>query len=309
MNTGGDVMKILVTGVTGQLGYDVARVCRERGMEVVGATRAEMPLTDLAACRSFIEKVRPEAIVHCAAYTAVDRAEDEPALCRAVNASATGAVAETAEAVGAKLIYISTDYVFPGTGETFYETDAEKEPKNVYGASKLAGELAATSAMKSGRLFIVRISWVFGINGKNFIRTILGLAKTRDAHLHRRPRGAFGGYGVKRALRRLSRDERKHLLLGGAGGGGHPSARAQDEGDARAVGILSDEGGTAKEFASVKIVAGRGGLFPPAGLAGRGAPLSRRAGREGRMSCRLTRAATIIYDIVMEEKTRGAIFL
>lgn len=174
-------MKILVTGVTGQLGYDVARVCRERGMEVVGATRAEMPLTDLAACRSFIEKVRPEAIVHCAAYTAVDRAEDEPALCRAVNASATGAVAETAEAVGAKLIYISTDYVFPGTGETFYETDAEKGPQNVYGASKLAGELAATSAMKSGRLFIVRISWVFGINGKNFIRTILGLAKTRDA--------------------------------------------------------------------------------------------------------------------------------
>ena len=165
MNTGGDVMKILVTGVTGQLGYDVARVCRERGMEVVGATRAEMPLTDLAACRSFIEKVRPEAIVHCAAYTAVDRAEDEPALCRAVNASATGAVAETAEAVGAKLIYISTDYVFPGTGETFYETDAEKGPQNVYGASKLAGELAATSAMKSGRLFIVRISWVFGING------------------------------------------------------------------------------------------------------------------------------------------------
>ena len=174
-------MKVLVTGVTGQLGYDVVRVLRGRGVETVGATRAEMPLDDPEKARAFVEATRPDAVIHCAAYTAVDRAEDERELCHAINAESTRAIAGACEEIGAKLVYISTDYVFPGTGEKFYETDDETAPCNVYGASKLAGESAVRDAMASGRFFIVRISWVFGVHGKNFIRTILGLAKTRDA--------------------------------------------------------------------------------------------------------------------------------
>lgn len=174
-------MKVLVTGVTGQLGYDVVRVLRGRGVGTVGATRAEMPLDDPEKARAFVEATRPDAVIHCAAYTAVDRAEDERELCHAINAESTRAIAGACEEIGAKLVYISTDYVFPGTGEKFYETDDETSPCNVYGASKLAGESAVRDAMASGRFFIVRISWVFGVHGKNFIRTILGLAKTRDA--------------------------------------------------------------------------------------------------------------------------------
>lgn len=173
-------MKVLVTGVTGQLGWDVMRVLRARGAEAVGATRDEMPLDEPARAGAFVRETRPDAVIHCAAYTAVDRAEDERALCHTVNAESTGAIAAACEDVGAKLVYISTDYVFPGTGETFYETDDGTGPCNVYGASKLAGERAARKAMRSGRFFIVRTSWVFGAHGKNFIRTILGLAKTRN---------------------------------------------------------------------------------------------------------------------------------
>ncbi len=174
-------MKVLVTGVTGQLGFDMERVLRGRGVEVVGATREQMPLDDPKRVGAFVLETRPDAVIHCAAYTAVDRAEDEKELCRTVNAESTGAIAEACESVGAKLVYISTDYVFPGTGEKFYEKDDEPGPCNAYGASKLAGETAVRDAMKSGRFFIVRTSWVFGVHGKNFIRTILALAKMRDA--------------------------------------------------------------------------------------------------------------------------------
>ncbi len=173
-------MRILVTGVTGQLGYDAARVLRGRGVEIVGTTRQEMPLGAPDEARAFVERTRPDAVIHCAAYTAVDRAEEEAEFCHVVNGSATQAIAEACENVGAKLVYISTDYVFPGTGVVFYETDDAVAPCNAYGASKLAGERAVRDAMASGRFFIVRTSWVFGIHGRNFIRTILGLAKTRD---------------------------------------------------------------------------------------------------------------------------------
>ena len=167
--------------MTGQLGYDVVRVLRGRGVEVVGVTREEMPLDDPGKARAFVEAARPDVVIHCAAYTAVDRAEEERELCRTINAESTRAIAEACEQVGAKLVYISTDYVFPGPGERFYETGDKTAPCNAYGASKLAGEEAVRDAMGSGRFFIVRISWVFGAHGKNFIRTILGLAKTRDA--------------------------------------------------------------------------------------------------------------------------------
>jgi len=172
-------MKVLVTGISGQLGYDVMRVLKERGVEAFGAGRTEMPLTEPGKCAQFIEEQSPDAVIHCAAYTAVDKAEDEPEVCRRVNAESVKAIAEACSKIGAKLIYISTDYVFPGTGEDFYEVQDETAPCNVYGASKLEGEQAVRESLD--RHFIVRISWVFGINGKNFIRTMLSLAKTHDS--------------------------------------------------------------------------------------------------------------------------------
>ena len=171
-------MKILVTGVTGQLGHDCVLALRERGHAVRGVSSREFPLTDGAAVRACIESFRPDAVIHAAAYTAVDRAEDEEALCMAVNAKGTEHVAAACRAAGAKLLYISTDYVFPGTGTAEYEIGAEKGPLNVYGRSKLAGEEAVLRLCPQS--FIVRISWVFGINGKNFIRTMLKLAETHD---------------------------------------------------------------------------------------------------------------------------------
>lgn len=171
-------MKVLVTGVTGQLGYDVVQELQLRHIPVSGVSSAELPLTDAAAMRACVLRYRPDAIIHCAAYTAVDQAEDEKEKCMAVNATGTRELAKICAEIGAKMIYISTDYVFQGTGEEFYEVDAEKAPCNVYGASKLAGEQAVMEELE--RYFIVRISWVFGINGKNFIKTMLKLAETHD---------------------------------------------------------------------------------------------------------------------------------
>lgn len=170
-------MKVLVTGVTGQLGFDVMRELKGRGIAACGCGRKEFSLTDPAGMRSFIGGYAPDVVVHCGAYTAVDRAEDEPDLAMAVNGGGTRSMAEICRDVGAKLIYISTDYVFPGTGEAFYGTDAPKGPLNTYGRSKLAGEEAVQELLE--RYFIVRISWVFGIHGKNFIRTMLNLSESR----------------------------------------------------------------------------------------------------------------------------------
>ena len=171
-------MKVLVTGVTGQLGFDVMRELKARNIDACGATRQEMPLTDGDAADAFVRKVHPDVVIHCAAYTAVDRAEDEPALCREINANAVARLAQSCAAMDATLLYISTDYVFAGQGDCFYEPNDAKGPRNVYGQTKLAGELAVQAALQ--KYFIVRISWVFGIHGKNFIRTMLHLAKTHD---------------------------------------------------------------------------------------------------------------------------------
>ena len=134
------------------------------------------PLSDERAMRAVLEEFEPDSILHAAAYTAVDAAEDEPDLCRLVNAAGTEIVAKLAAEYGCRLLYISTDYVFPGTGDTPYETDDPKGPKNVYGASKLAGEEAVAAHLTD--YFIVRISWVFGTHGKNFVKTMLSLADT-----------------------------------------------------------------------------------------------------------------------------------
>ena len=171
-------MKVLVTGYTGQLGYDVVKELQKRNIECIGITRKDFSLTDTEKMKFFVENYRPDAVIHCAAYTTVDKAEDEPELCRAVNTDATRELAQICKEINAKMIYISTDYVFPGDGDNFYELEDEKAPQNVYGQTKLDGEKAVQEILD--KYFIVRISWVFGANGKNFIKTMLNLAKTHD---------------------------------------------------------------------------------------------------------------------------------
>ena len=171
-------MKVLVTGITGQLGFDVMNELNRRNIEAVGAARKDFDLTDEAAIERFIKAHKPDAVIHCAAYTAVDKAEDEPELAMQVNGKATEVIATACKDIGAKMIYISTDYVFPGTGDVPYEVDDPKAPSNAYGRSKLAGEEAVLKLLD--KYFIVRISWVFGVNGKNFVKTMLRLSETKD---------------------------------------------------------------------------------------------------------------------------------
>ena len=171
-------MRILVTGVKGQLGYDCVRELKERGFkDVIGIDIDDLDITDAQAVKSFVKELKPDVIMHNAAYTAVDKAEQEEDKCYRVNVLGTKYIAEAAEMVGAKLVYISTDYVFPGTGDNYYEVNDITDPKSVYGKSKLEGELAAKACSK---LFIVRISWVFGINGNNFVKTMIKLADTHN---------------------------------------------------------------------------------------------------------------------------------
>lgn len=170
-------MRILVTGASGQLGYDVERELERRGIEHLGTSSRELDITDREAVERLMAAYRPDAAIHCAAYTKVDLAEDEPERCWAVNADGTRNLAAACREIGAKLLYISTDYVFPGTGEQFHRTDDPVSPVNTYGRSKLAGELAVQSLLE--KYFIVRISWVFGKNGNNFVKTMLRLAETK----------------------------------------------------------------------------------------------------------------------------------
>ena len=171
-------MKVLVTGVKGQLGYDVVKDLEKRGYQPIGVDRDEMDLMDNEAIRTFIMNLKPEAIIHCAAYTAVDKAEEEVETCYQINAEAVKVISECAKELDVKLIYISTDYVFDGTKEGEYvETDLPN-PINVYGASKLKGEQYVQTLLE--KYYIVRISWVFGVNGNNFIKTMRRLGSERD---------------------------------------------------------------------------------------------------------------------------------
>lgn len=171
-------MKILVTGATGQLGYDVCKTLSERGVDHCGAGSHDFDITDADATRDYINSCRPDAVIHCAAYTKVDLAEDEPERCLRVNAEGTRNIALACRELGAKLAYISTDYVFPGTGEKPWETDDATGPLNVYGKSKLAGEAAVKELVE--KHFIVRSSWVIGEHGSNFVKTMLRLAETHS---------------------------------------------------------------------------------------------------------------------------------
>lgn len=171
-------MRILVTGVKGQLGYDVMNELDKRGIEGVGVDIEEMDITDAEKVKEVIEGADVDAVIHCAAYTAVDAAEDNIEVCRKINAQGTENIAKVCGNLGIKMVYISTDYVFNGEGIRPWEPDDEREPLNVYGQTKYEGELAVEKYVE--KYFIVRIAWVFGVNGKNFIKTMLNLGKTHD---------------------------------------------------------------------------------------------------------------------------------
>lgn len=170
-------MKVLVTGANGQLGYDVVKELQKQNIECYGTSRQDFDIVDFEATEKFITNYMPDAVIHCAAYTAVDKAEDEQGLCYLVNASATENIAEICKKINAKMLYISTDYVFDGTKEGAYEVDDIPNPINVYGKTKLLGEQAVQRILD--KYFIVRISWVFGEHGNNFVKTMLKLGKER----------------------------------------------------------------------------------------------------------------------------------
>ena len=182
-------MKVIVTGVGGQLGYDVMNELRKRGFDCVGSDITDKPgenyvqldITDKAAVDKVLTELNPDAVIHCAAWTAVDAAEDEENREKvfAVNATGTKNLAEACKSVGCKMMYISTDYVFNGQGDEPWQADCkEYSPLNVYGQSKLEGELAVSELLD--KFFIVRIAWVFGLNGNNFIKTIVNVGKKYD---------------------------------------------------------------------------------------------------------------------------------
>ena len=192
-------MKIFVTGVGGQLGHDVVNELHNRGLEVVGsdiepqysgiadgsyvavAPYVSLDITDASAVENVLYRVRPDAVIHCAAWTAVDLAEDpelQPKV-RAINADGTRHIARVCKQLDCKMLYISTDYVFDGQGDTPWEPDCKDyKPLNVYGQTKLEGELAVAETLE--KFFIVRIAWVFGLNGNNFIKTMLNVGKKYD---------------------------------------------------------------------------------------------------------------------------------
>lgn len=183
-------MKVFVTGVAGQLGHDVMNELNRRGHVAIGSDVVQknagesfecMNITDASAVEDVLTRVQPEAVIHCAAWTAVDLAEEEDQREKVhrINAVGTRNIAQVCKKLGCKMLYISTDYVFDGQGETPWQPDCKDyRPLNVYGQTKLEGELAVSELLE--KFFIVRIAWVFGINGSNFVRTMLDIGKKYD---------------------------------------------------------------------------------------------------------------------------------
>lgn len=171
-------MKVLVTGAKGQLGYDVMNELAKRGYEGIGVDVQEMDITNAQAVDRVITESGVDKVIHCAAYTAVDAAEDNVDLCRKVNAQGTENIAKVCKKLDIPMLYLSTDYVFDGEGTRPWEPDDKRDPLNVYGQTKYEGELAIEENLD--KYFIVRIAWVFGVNGKNFIKTMLKLAENHD---------------------------------------------------------------------------------------------------------------------------------
>lgn len=171
-------MKVLVTGVKGQLGFDVCRELDKRNIENKGIDKDDCDITDENAVLDYIKSYTPDVVVHCAAYTAVDRAEDEKEICYNINVKGTEYIARACKEINAKMVYISTDYVFEGVGETAYEVQDKAAPNNTYGITKYQGEETVRKILD--KYFIIRISWAFGINGNNFINTMMKLGETRS---------------------------------------------------------------------------------------------------------------------------------
>lgn len=171
-------MRILVTGAKGQLGRDVIKVLEARNIECLGTDIDDFDITNTNQTFEIIRNYQPDTVVHCAAYTAVDKAEDEVELCRKINVNGSKNIAEICSEINAKMIYISTDYVFPGEGDDPYEVDSITSPLSIYGETKLKGEELVREQVK--KHFIVRISWAFGNNGNNFVKTMLRLGKDHD---------------------------------------------------------------------------------------------------------------------------------
>lgn len=170
-------MRVLVTGYNGQLGYDVIKELEARSVECKGVDMDDFDITNQAETFKNICDYAPNAVIHCAAYTAVDKAEDDEQTCRRVNVDGTENIALACEKLDAKMLYVSTDYVYGGAGDAPFETDSDTNPKNVYGKTKLEGETAVQNHVK--KFFIVRTSWVFGINGNNFVKTMLKLGNEK----------------------------------------------------------------------------------------------------------------------------------
>ncbi len=170
---------ILVTGVNGQLGYDIVNVLKNRNIPHKGIDIQDLDITDEKAVFTYIAELKPTAVIHCAAYTAVDKAEDDIDICTKVNVDGTKNIANACKEINAKLMYISTDYVFPGDGEKEYEVDDVTGPKSIYGKTKLDGELVVKVLIHN--YFIVRISWAFGIVGNNFINTMMRLGLEKES--------------------------------------------------------------------------------------------------------------------------------
>ena len=171
-------MKVLVTGANGQLGYDVIKQLNSIGIDYLGTDRESLDITSEEQVKRVISDYSPDAVIHCAAYTAVDKAEDEKELCFSVNVLGTKYVAEACKEINAKMVYISTDYVFDGEGDKPFEVTDKPNPINYYGQTKYEGELEVQKSLD--KYFVVRISWVFGSNGNNFVKTMLRLGKERD---------------------------------------------------------------------------------------------------------------------------------
>lgn len=172
-------MRVLVTGVKGQLGHDVMNELARRGYQGIGVDVEEMDITDAEMVEKVMKEAKADQVVHCAAWTAVDAAEDQEELCRKVNALGTENIARVCKELDLPMIYLSTDYVFDGEGTRPWEPDDPvTKPLNVYGQTKYEGELAIEKYLE--KYYIVRIAWVFGVNGKNFIKTMLNLGKTHD---------------------------------------------------------------------------------------------------------------------------------
>ena len=170
-------MRVWITGGSGQLGYDIAKLLEENNTMMYAPTHEEMDITDRDSVMKIFDSFKPDVVFHCAAYTAVDKAEEDKERCYDINVNGTKNIVDASDIYGSKVVYISTDYVFHGDKNGIYETSDITDPINYYGYTKYLGE---QEVMKNSNNLIVRISWVFGINGKNFVKTMLRLASSRD---------------------------------------------------------------------------------------------------------------------------------